>query len=570
MLGSEIIAKQLKTLGIKRVFVYPGGPICPLIRSLEMEGIEYICARNEQGAGYAAIGAAKATGDPQVVMVTSGPGATNLLTPVADAYFDSIPLLVLTGQVGSMDINYQKKLRQTGFQEIDTVNIYKPVTKNAQILTIDEDISETINKSYTQAKEGRPGPVLIDLPMDVQRGVVKTQNVQPKTISDNGTSGEGLNVEKVNETKKLLAKSKKPLILTGNGIYISGSVEKFRELIEKTNVPVVSSLPGVGCIPCDHKLYYGFIGHTGEYFANLAVYNCDLLLVLGARLDIRQTGSEVDFFAPDARVIRVDIDEEELKRGKIQADISIKEDLSRFLDQFLENIEGFQKEEYLTWLSELNQWKNQYNSSQFYEKLKLSSHDIIRKVDGFTENRNVVVTTGVGIHQQMAARYFTFDFPKRRWLTSAGHGAMGFDLPSAIGAMIALPDDFLGIVFVGDGSFLMNIQELATIMEYDISIKIFVLDNSRLGLVSQFQKITWKSDPSTGNKCNPSFAKIAKGFGLDGFDIHTRDEIDPTLVEVFKDRKSTLTHCHIDEAEDILPMLLPKQKMNEMMPFTEG
>lgn len=568
MLGAKIIAKTLKSVGVKRVFLFPGGTITPLLDALINERIEYVCARNEQGAGYAAIGAAKVTGFPQVVMVTSGPGVTNVLTPVADAYYDSVPLLVFTGQVGTKDINFERKVRQTGFQETDTVSIFRPVTNKSHILGLDEDISRTIFDFFTLTKEGRPGPVLIDLPMDVQRGEIEQEDLDLNKL--NSTKGNSIpqGMDSIfSEINGLILRSERPIILAGNGIYISDSVSEFRSFVEKYNIPVVCSMPGMGTLPSNHPLCFSFIGHTGEYFANLAVYYSDLLIVLGARLDLRQTGSEIDDFKKNKKIIRVDIDKNELEFGRIKGDMNIHIDLKQFFTEFLSSTSECPKNKYSKWIDKINIWKDEFHSSQFYQRSSLCMYDVIKAVDEVTKDQRVIVSSGVGGHQQMTARYFTFDYPKRRWLTSAGHGTMGFDVPTNIGAILNAKEDTLGIVFVGDGSFQMNIQELATIKEYDLPIKIFVLDDKRLGIVSQFQLLNWDSDPSTGNKKNPPFAKIGKAYGLKGFDIHEKSEIPTILKEVFKDLSPVVVHCHVEASGDVLPMLLPGQKMNEMYPF---
>jgi acetolactate synthase-1/2/3 large subunit len=569
MLGAEIIAKTLKLIGVRRVFLFPGGTIAPLLDALIKERIEYICTINEQGAGYGAIGAAKITGFPQVVMVTSGPGATNVLTPIADAYYDSIPVLVFTGQVATKDINFKRKIRQTGFQETDTINIFKPVTKKAHILTRDEDISRAIFDSFMLTKEGRPGPILIDLPMDVQRNTPRINKIfDSKNKKRNNCNKNKVMHYQIKEILQLLLDSKKPVILAGNGVHISKSTFELREIVRYLNIPVVSSLPGVGIRPSNHKLNFSFIGHTGEYFANLAVYNSDVLIVLGSRLDLRQVGTEIRDFAPNAKIIRVDIDKNELNFGKIKREISINADLKEFLNELLKHIKNEQHQiEYKEWIAQLNKWKSRFNSAQFYKNRDISSYDIITEIDKITQDKKVIVTSGVGIHQQLVPRYFTFESPKRIWFTSAGHGTMGFGLPTAIGAILFSPKEYLGIVFDGDGSFQMNIQELATIKKYNLPIKIFVMDNKKLGMVSQFQLLNWDADPSTGNKKNPSFSKIGKAYGLKGFDIFDKKEIQNVLKEVFKDRSPVVVHCHINPFEEVLPMLLPGQKMNEMYPF---
>ena len=567
MLISEIIAKTFKSLGVSRIFIFPGGTIAPLLDSLIKEGIDYFCSINEQGTGYGAIGAAKVTGFPQVVMVTSGPGVTNLLTPIADAYYDSIPLIVLTGQVATKDINFEKKVRQTGFQETDTISIFKPVTKKSHILTLNENISNTILSSFLLSNDGRPGPVHIDLPMDIQRSNVIPENSKEDSLDIiNETSTTKDMSKDFSKIIELLSKSERPLILAGNGIYISNSVNEFRTFVEKYSIPVVCSLPGVGSLPSDHPLCFSFVGHTGEYFANLATYYSDLLIVFGARLDVRQTGTKIDDFKKNKKIVKIDVDPNELEFGRVKGDININIELKQFFTEFLSsNLEMPKK--YIKWIDKINGWENKYHSSQFYQKSSLSMYDIIRAVDKVTHDRRVIVTSGIGIQQQMVSRYFTFDYPKRRWLTSAGHGSMGFDIPTNIGAILDAKKNTLGIVFVGDGSFQMNVQELAIIREYNLPIKIFVLDNRRLGIVSQFQLLNWDSDPSTGNKNNPSFSKIGKAYDLGGFDIYEKKEIPIVLQKVFKDLSPVVVHCHVDYFDDALPMLLADQKMNEMYPF---
>ena len=567
MLISEIIAKTFKSLGVSRIFIFPGGTIAPLLDSLIKEGIDYFCSINEQGTGYGAIGAAKVTGFPQVVMVTSGPGVTNLLTPIADAYYDSIPLIVLTGQVATKDINFEKKVRQTGFQETDTISIFKPVTKKSHILTLNENISNTILSSFLLSNDGRPGPVHIDLPMDIQRSNVIPENSKEDSLDIiNETSTTKDMSKDFSKIIELLSKSERPLILAGNGIYISNSVNEFRTFVEKYSIPVVCSLPGVGSLPSDHPLCFSFVGHTGEYFANLATYYSDLLIVFGARLDVRQTGTKIDDFKKNKKIVKIDVDPNELEFGRVKGDININIELKQFFTEFLSsNLEMPKK--YIKWIDKINGWENKYHSSQFYKKSSLSMYDIIQAVDKVTQDRRVIVTSGVGNQQQMVSRYFTFDYPKRRWLTSAGHGSMGFDIPTNIGAILDAKKNTLGIVFVGDGSFQMNVQELAIIREYNLPIKIFVLDNRRLGIVSQFQLLNWDSDPSTGNKNNPSFSKIGKAYDLGGFDIFEKKEIPIVLQKVFKDLSPVVVHCHVDYFDDALPMLLADQKMNEMYPF---
>lgn len=553
------MAQAIKDLGIKKVFLYPGGTIAPLLDELVHLGVEYICGVNEQGAGYGAIGAAKLDNKPQVVIVTSGPGATNLVSPVADAYYDSVPLIVITGQVGTSDINWKKNKRQTGFQETDTVGMYSSITKSSKILGKDLDLYKEINQAYNLSVEGRYGPVHLDLPMDTQR--TETTVIQSNKIIL--SSNKNNNEFNIKDVINLIKKSTRPLILAGNGIYLSEASSDLFEFVEKSNIPLVSSMPAVGVIDTNNKMCLGYVGHTGEFSANLAMYYSDLLIVIGARLDVRQTGSEVDTFL-NKNIIHIDIDKAEIEEPRVETLLKINCDCKVFLKKINNEIFNCDTK---SWIQKVNNWHSKYNSKQFYSDLSLSSFHIIDGVSNILKNNKVIVSSGVGTHQQLVARYFNFSFPKKRWLTSAGHGTMGFDLPSAIGALIYDKSFDFGVVFVGDGSFQMNIQELANVVRYNLPLKIFVLDNNRLGIVSQFQLLNWETDESTGSKYNPSFYNIGKAYDINSFELKSQENVESILMKVFSDKRPSLIHCKIDNKEDVLPMLMGGQKMNEMYPF---
>jgi acetolactate synthase I/II/III large subunit len=568
MNGAQIIAEVLKHNRVERVYIYPGGTIAPLLDALLKQGIDYICTRTEQGAGYAAIGAAKVSGKPQVIIVTSGPGATNVLTPMADAYYDSIPIVLFTGQVGHKDINLDHLIRQKGFQEIDSKTLYDTITKEAEILFPTSDLSKIVNDLFNSSLDKRPGPVLLDLPMDTQReentsstGINDLVNInQDHVSSELGDVG--------NKIIEQLQLSERPVILAGNGVHISNSEEKLLAFVNETAIPVVSSLPGLGSLPTDHELFFSYLGHTGEYFSNLAVYHSDCILVLGARLDIRQTGTEIEHFA-NKTIIRVDIDNSELEHARVASSLECNIDVNELLSSLNPQIIQSDLPDWNNWVEKIKGWKVRYDSAQFFEGDQLNSIDIIKAVDKISQNDTVVVTTGVGGHQQMAARYFTYSATKRQFLTSAGHGAMGYDLPAAIGAIMEKRHDY-GIVFAGDGSFLMNIQELGTVKEFNLALKIFVLNNDRLGVVSQFQIQIYNSDPGTGNKVNPSFSAVAESFGLKGYDIHSKAEVDEVLKKVFADNSPCVVDCHISYDELTVPMLMGGQTMDEMYPFEKN
>lgn len=563
MTGAELVAKLLKGIGVERIYMYPGGTIVPTLIACIDAGIEFVCMKNEQGAGYAAIGAAKASGKVQAVMVTSGPGATNLVTPVADAYFDSVPIIALTGQVPVKNINWDHDVRQAGFQEVDSLSTYRKITKSAKQLRNHRYIGRGIARLFHEASTGRQGPVLLDLPMDMQKNEIEC--AVPDTgvfqaIDYGGELGEG-DVEAI---ANMVAGAERPAILVGNGVHLAEMTDAVRRLAKKLDCPVVSSLPGVGVMDSSDPLYMGFIGHTGEYFANLTAYHCDVLLVLAARLDLRQLGSEVEAFLANKTVLRFDIDQSEIDHLAEPGIRGFRCDLAAVVPQLLEGVsEGKHPE----WRAATETWREEVDSKQFYEEFPLSTWDVVKGADAVTKGKTVAVSAGVGIHQQLAARYFGFDARKRLWMSSCGHGAMGYDIPTVVGALIENPEYEFGIVFVGDGSFQMNCQELATIAELQLPVKIVVLDNHRLGLVSQFQLYHWPKDYSTGDKINPDFKKIGEAYGFDVYGVTDRSELDKVMEEAFSHKRPSLLHCAIDSREDVLPMLRPNQKMNEMFPY---
>ena len=570
--GAQQLAEAIKAQGVERVFLYPGGTIAPLLDELVKIGLEYVCCRSEQGAGFAALAAAKITGRPQIVMVTSGPGATNALTPVADAYFDSVPLILIAGQVGTADINSQRKVRQTGFQEIDTIAVYQPVAKLTKRVSRTDYLPALMASVFTAVSSGRPGPAVLELPMDVQRSVA---TVTPATataltwdfLEPTTPVMPTLAAETIAELLAHLRRARRPLLLLGNGVYLADAVEECRAFLAATRVPVVSSFPGLGIIPCAHPLNYGYIGYSGEYFANLALNEADLVLCLGARLDLRQTGSEIQHFKHNKTLVRVDVDMRELREGRVQADLHIHCDLRTFFSAL--SSQAVPALDTRAWCERIDGWRSQYRSDVFYQHELLSSYHVIKHFSQQTQFQKLVVTTGVGTHQQLVARYFDFDFPARRWLTSSGLGTMGFDLPAIIGAMMCGAGPKLGLCFVGDGSLQMNLQELAMLKEFSLPIKVIVLNNQRLGIVSQFQLQNWDSDHATGNKYNPDFAAIARAYDIPAWTCSDKAQLPKLVAEVLAEPGPALLQCHINSNEDLKPMLLAGQTLAEMFPFSE-
>ena len=568
MIGAEVIKEAIVKSNLQRVFVYPGGTIAPILDELHKENIEIFCTKHEQGAAYAALATARITGQTQVVLVTSGPGVTNAVTPIADAYFDSVPLILITGQVATLDLSSSiMSIRQRGFQEVNTVSILESVTK-AQFLVKDvSHLEKVMEDAFLISKEGRPGPVVIDMPMDIQRSMINDAMIAAKSREEHNRKEVApvISAEKIKHIVSKISSASRPVIIAGQGILSAKAHKEFQEFVDRTHIPVSHSLLGLGAYPTDSPISIGFHGHTGNRYANKTIYEADLVLVFGSRLDIRQTGSCYDQFSPNAYVVRIDIDQNEIANSRIQTDFFICTDIKMALSQLNQYISNLTIPEWKEWWDCIKGW--QKNTPLTYgNNNKLKPQYIIEVVNELTKEFPVVCTSGVGSHQQWVARHFDFNYPKRIWLTSGGHGAMGFDLPAAIGAQLACPDKKV-LCFVGDGSVQMNIQELATVVEHNLPIKIFVLDNHRLAMVSQFQMLNWGQDPTCGHKTNPPFAEIAKAYGLKDYVISNNQEAYDILKEALLWDGPCLVHCIVDETEDVIPMLLGGQPMSRMWPY---
>jgi acetolactate synthase-1/2/3 large subunit len=569
--GAKILAGALQELGIERIYFFPGASIAPLLGELTKIGIELVCARNEQGAGFAALGAARITRKPQVVIVTSGPGAINLLTPIADAFFDSVPIIAITGQVESWYITQKTNIRQIEFQQTDVIRMYEPVTRNQKVLLPGSDLRFEIFELYDATIKGRPAPVLADLPLDTQLLQCDIQESELDVKGRRFQSGlQAITRELAMEIHQKICQSEKPVVLVGNGVLLSDATKEIRDFCQLYQLPVVSSLPGIGAIPSDDPFSVGFIGQTGEFHANLSIFHSDLVIIIGASLKRRQIGHTIDYLQ-QKKLIRIDIDRNELNAGQVKCDVHIHADIKRAIKEYLVHapprLANTIKKE---WIRTIDNWRSKYYSAQFYTDYKLSTWHVVNETSKQIVD-NVIVASGVGVHQQLVGKFFRFNYPQRVWMTSSGNGTMGFDLPALIGAMIEGSGRYrYGILFVGDGSFQMNIQELATLKDLNLPIKIFVLDNQQLGIVSQCLLPKQEFIAGTRNKSNPSFSQIAVSYGLKGYDLMNKEDIDGILSKVLGDTDPCLVHCHIDDQEIALPIQLKGQKMNEMYPFHEG
>lgn len=558
-LGADIVLDAFLRNRVKHVFLYPGGTIAPILDAIENKSkIATVCPRAEQGAGYAALGYARVTGRPAVFMVTSGPGVTNAVTPIADAYYDNVPLVVITGQVGTGDMRGDLPVKQRGFQEVDTVDLMKPITKAAFLVKDIRELPNVMEAAFFLARSGRQGPVVVDLPMNVQRGTCAGRDFFP--VETRSAVAPTLPKDKIAILARWIGEAERPVILAGGGVIASGAIRELRALVNRHNIPVTMSLPGMGACPADAPLSLGLCGYAGSQWANLAMYKSDLLIGIGTTFHLRQTGSLPDRTVERGRIARIDLDVNELRHSRVPLDLEINADAKTALAALSKALGAPVKR--TAWRKTIADWKTQYALTLGKPSKLPKPQEIIAAANDAVRGK-AIVTTGVGQHQCWVPRHFDFNAPGRMLLTSSGHGTMGFDLPAAIGAKIAAPHAPV-ICFVGDGSLQMNIQELAFVAERKLDIKIVVLDNHALNIVAQFQRQNWKSHPSTGDKYNPDFAAIAKAYGIAGVTIASRTGMAAKLRAALIAKGPVLIHCQVDPKEDLLPMLLGGHTLDDM------
>lgn len=566
--GADLLVEQMLIKNITNIFLYPGGTISPIIDAAFRNNINLVRPRNEQGAGYMGLAAARLEGKPSVIMATSGPGATNMVTPVADAYYDSIPSVFIIGQIGTGDLDRDKSLRQRGFQECDTLSIYKSITKAQFQPRTPIELAKCFVEAYKIASTGRFGPVLIDTPMNVQREKTEENYIDGEKISEILDISDN-EIELINLFSEAIANSKKPLIIGGAGIITSNAINLTRELIYLKKSGFSASLPALGVFPTNDELSLGFHGHTGFRAAGIAIQQADLVLVLGSRLDVRQTGSEVNSFAENAKIYRIEIDNSEIKSARTRVDKTLNMDLKKALSLILENIKGRNIEKTTEWVKYLVDLKSKHSMAVNENILTLKPQLLVQKFSEAINDQEIYCVTGVGSHQHWAARHFEFDYPKRRWFSSCGHGTMGFDLPTAAGLGYLRPNSTI-VCFVGDGSLMMNIQELAYIATLTAKIIIVVMDNERLGIVGQFQKFNWNHDLTCEKQKNPDFAAIAQSFGINSMTLKDPKDINKCINLALNNKGPFLIHALIDTDEDISPMLLAGHRVDDMWPTYEG
>ncbi|TGE38790.1 biosynthetic-type acetolactate synthase large subunit [Desulfosporosinus fructosivorans] len=551
--GATVLLNALHQEGVDVIFGYPGGVLLPLYDALLDSPIRHVLARHEQGVVYAADGYSRVSGKVGVCLATSGPGATNVVTGIANAYSDSIPLVILTGQVST------SSLGSDSFQEVDIIGITMPITKHSYLVRDPRELPRIVKEAFYIARTGRPGPVLIDLPKDV----LAQENVEPFSsdmkLKGYKVFGRGNNC-KIEEVAKALSECKKPVLYAGGGVVTAGAEAVIRLLAEKADLPVVTTLMGIGSLPFGHPNLLGMVGMHGTVTANYAVDDCDLLIAVGVRFDDRVTSGLGHRFATKATVIHIDIDPVEISKV-VKTHIQIVGDARMVLEEVLEAFPGFTVPQVTDWWNQLRVWKKDHTLS--YDLDRLTPQMVIESLGELT-SENAIVTTDVGQHQMWAAQYYPIAHP-RNYATSCGLGAMGYGLPAAVGAQIARPDDLV-VLITGDGSLQMSIQELGTIAQNKLPIKIILLNNGVLGMVRQWQKTFYEERFSSIQlDGNPDFVKVAEAYGMLGINVDSPDQVKNAISQAIHHPGPVLVNFTISPNEAVLPLVPPGKEITEMI-----
>lgn len=548
MNGAELVVSALQQEGIKTVFGYPGGAIMPIYDALYDGGVEHILCRHEQGAAMAAIGMARSTQDVAVCMATSGPGATNLVTGLADALMDSIPIVAITGQVASTHIGTD------AFQEMDVIGMSLSCCKHSYLVTDVNELAPTLSEAFELAKSGRPGPVLVDIAKDVQLAQAPVRILPEFTppalpVASNNA---------IEQAQQVLAKSRKPVLYVGGGVQLAKATDTVREFLKLNQIPAVSTLKGLGTIERHYPHYLGMLGMHGTKAANLVVQECDLLIVVGARFDDRVTG-KLDTFAPHAKVIHLDIDAAEFNKLR-HAHAPLRGDLNVLLPLLEVSNDISEWSEHCDRLRKKFKWRYDHPGDLIY------APKLLKQLSDMMPDSSII-STDVGQHQMWAAQHIQPRDPQN-YITSAGLGTMGFGLPAAMGAKVARPQDE-SILITGDGSFMMNIQELGTLKRRQIPVKMVLLNNQRLGMVRQWQSLFFDGRHSeTILDDNPDFIMLAKAFDIPGKTITRKEEVEPALQEMLASNTPYLLHVLISEEENVWPLVPPGAANQDMLENT--
>lgn len=555
--GAAILVECLRKANVKNIFAYPGGTSMELHQALlDADDIRVILPRHEQGGAFAAAGYARATGRTGVCMATSGPGATNLLTGIADAYMDSVPLVVITGQVPSSLIG------NNAFQEIDIIGMTRPIVKHSYFVLDAAEIPKVMAEAFYLANSGRPGPVVIDIPKNVQQQLC-VPDFSGNTTRRAYKPDHKLDPADVEAIRAAIADCERPCVYAGGGIITADASAALRKFAESYNIPVTTTLKGIGAIPEDHPLSLKWLGMHGAVYANNAANECDLLLAFGSRFDDRVTGP-VDTFAANAKIVHVDIDHSEINKNK-RADIGVVADIKDVLDALNENPI---RKDYAEWMETIAGWKRDYPLS--YEvKDTVQPQFVVETLCRLTDGEAIVVP-GVGQHQMWAAQFYNYKYPRQHH-TSGGLGAMGFGLPTAMGVKVAIPEHLV-VNIEGDGSFQMNIQELGTLYAENIAVKMIILNNQHLGMVAQWEDRFYGR--ARGNtelaspkfeRFHPDFATIAKGYGIPALEVRERSGVEDALRRMIDSDGPFLVDCHTGYDEHVLPMIPPGKSYKDII-----
>ena len=563
--GAEIVFKCLEDQDVKVIFGYPGGAVLPIYDELKnFKSIKHYLVRHEQGAGHAAEGYARSSGKPGVLLVTSGPGATNAVTALTDAYMDSVPLVCITGQVPTHLIGTD------AFQECDTTGITRPCTKHNWLVKDVKDLAKIIHKAFEVATSGRPGPVLVDIPKDIQ--FQKTNYIKYKKQKKlNGKSFNPFTQSDIDKLVKLMKESSKPIFYTGGGVINSGpkASELLRELVAATGFPITSTLQGLGAYPGEDNQFLGMLGMHGSYEANNAMHDCDLMINIGARFDDRITG-KIDEFSPNSKKVHIDIDPSSINKN-VKVDLPIVGDVGEVISSIIKtikkikpNFEKSNKQKISKWWEKIQKWRS-IKSFDFVNSTEtIKPQYAVQRLYELTKDQDTYITTEVGQHQMWAAQHYKFNKPNR-WMTSGGLGTMGYGLPAAVGVQVANPNKLV-IDIAGEASVLMTMQEMSTAVQYSLPIKIFILNNEYMGMVRQWQELLHDKNYSESyTAALPDFVKLAEAYGCVGIRAKTPDELDEKIKEMINVDKPVIFDCLVDKEENCFPMIPSGKPHNQML-----
>ena len=566
--GAEIVFKALEDHNVEYVFGYPGGAVLPIYDELKNhKSIKHILARHEQGAGHAAEGYARSSGKPGVVLVTSGPGATNVVTALADAYMDSIPLVCISGQVPTHLIGTD------AFQECDTTGITRPCTKYNWLVKDVNDLAKILHLAFEVATSGRPGPVLIDIPKDVQfkKGPYTINKTKVSKSLNGSKTKENISDKKIDQLIEMMKKSSRPIFYTGGGIINSGpkASKLLRELVALTGFPITSTLQGLGAFPGSDSQFLGMLGMHGTYEANNAMHDCDLMINIGARFDDRITG-KLDEFSPNSKKVHIDIDPSSIGKN-VKVDLSFVSDVDIFLTSLIsrfksknKNFVDINKNKIDKWWDQINKWRKKDSLGFKNSNSVIKPQYAVQRLYELTKNKETYITTEVGQHQMWAAQHYKFDEPNR-WMTSGGLGTMGFGLPAAIGVQLAHPGKLV-VDIAGEASVLMTMQEMSTAIQYKLPIKIFILNNEYMGMVRQWQELLHDKNYSESyTAALPDFVKLAEAYGCVGIRATKPSELDEKIKEMISINRPVIFDCLVDKMENCYPMIPSGKPHNQMI-----